>query len=92
MIRFFSCSSMRPCPIQGEIILPEHHGFNFGIRKDINGKKWHINGYSGGCAMAVPVADLHPYYYSTTAESMYGNFSQTWKPYRIKIAGQSVKK
>ena len=77
--------SMTPAPIEGEIVLKNHHEYRFGVHTDINGKRWHFNGFMNGVVLAAPYDTMDEYWKSTTTASGYGYHSQTWLPYKVKI-------
>ena len=80
---YFRFSSMQPDEIQGDITLPYNPKWRMGVHTDVDGKKWHINGYMHGCALAQPLTTTSRMYTSTET-NLYGYFSDTWRPYRIK--------
>lgn len=81
---YFTMTSMRPCEIQGEIVLDYDPKYRFGVHTDVEGNKWHVNGYANGCMLAQPL-ETTSRYYNSTETNVYGRFSDSWKPYKIVI-------
>ncbi len=78
-----------PCDFAGTINAEEMPAM-LGPWVDANGHHWDVRGIfqlaEGNWVQACPQGSMHPYYTDTSGRQ-FGTVHQTWKPYRVKLAG-----